>query len=1403
MKKNILFVDPRVTYYQFHVDALNPQTDAWYLLEAHLDGVSQMAAIVKTYDHLESIQILSYVEANTMLLGSSLLNEQQLDAYELPFKKIGARLANTGKIILGLYGATNNAKNKRGIKSTFVNHLSLLLNNPVSVFTASDESKELTLSLRSFKHAAPSKAQASFTIPPEVLAEISASVDDLINANQARPHQDNASFDNLQYKQQPFDQQYLDAYVKQNALNHWSVKPLTIAVAMTFSSTALSEPTGGQVTAGQATINQAGAVTTINQTTQKAAIDWQTFNVKSHEAVNFNQPNASAITLNRVTGTESSTIMGSITANGKVFILNPNGVLIGAGAQVNVGGMVASTLNISNQDFLNDNFSFKGIGSGTVENNGNINIAEGGMLALIAPVVKNNGTINAPQGDVLLAAADDVTLTLQDGSLTSFTLNKGSVQTLINNGGLIQADGGHVVLTAKGVDALSKSVINHTGIIEAQTVSSKDGKIELLGDMKIGELNVAGKLDASAPTNGDGGFVETSAAKVNIAANTQVTTKADSGNNGTWLIDPTDFNVNAGNGAQTTSGIGATTLSTNLNNGNVTIETSSAGAGNGDINVNNAISWTASNYLTLKAHRNININATIEATGTNAGLELFPSLGGAGNYFINGGGKVTLSGNSAVFNTDGISWTLIHNLNDLQNMNNGLAAAYALGNDIDAAATSGWNGGTGFQPIGSYPLLPYSGTFNGLGHVVSNLFINRPDHTWLGLFGYVTGNIYNVGVENANITAAYSSHSGILAGDTQGIIRSSYSTGVISSIGGGGSTGGLVGSVGLTGQIYESYSTADVNASHAVGGLVGFHNGVIENSYATGDITNNEYVAGGLVGIHNGVINNSYSTGNSTGTGSVVGGLVSYKDRDRVSTTTNSYWDTQTSGLLVSASGTGKTTTEMQQKATYAGWDFDNVWRISPGDYPRLRALTQGSITIGTGTIEAQARNAAKVYDKTPWTGGLIDYSGFIDGDTINTIPLVGQIQWVGSAEGAVNVGQYDLTPTGLSFGGAYAQKYDIQFNSGTLFIVPRILDVAVTKNANGNATFNSGFNLINNRVITGDVVNVTGTVTVASANEGVYNSFVSNNLVTDNPNYTVNPVNTDDYVYAGTGQLIAIIKSTNSTSGETKNSTKEGGLAQPLSFTPNNPVTTINTETVALNSSENPFINGFVEEPIQVKVMSYVASTDDILKKFNSPVGVKLKSTTGLSGEQQSFNSLLKYMSDYVNFDSKNIENIANRGDISNSSSIRGTVQSYLFDRIENPLSSQKETNLNLIKGYFKDLLLQTGLELANSKGYVKDVDRDTINKFFDMASIDILTPLMLALEGESPVGNDERKFDKLFAESSLGKAIRYKAVEKDTNDNEMTKKVISNFSKEWTKAKGINPNDSFLTKLRKSLKP
>ena len=218
---------------------------------------------------------------------------------------------------------------------------------------------------------------------------------------------------------------------------------------------AMAGPVGGQVTAGAGTIAQAGLNTTIKQTTPNLAINWQGFNVAANEAVRFIQPSTMSVVLNRVIGQSPSSILGSLNANGQVFVVNPNGVLFGSGAQVNVGGLVATTLNISDADFMAGKYSFSlpsspsSLHGGAVINQGTLTAAQGGYIALLSPEVRNEGVIVATLGTALLAAGDKVTLNLNNGSLLSYSIDQGALNALADNKQLIQADGGQVFMFGK------------------------------------------------------------------------------------------------------------------------------------------------------------------------------------------------------------------------------------------------------------------------------------------------------------------------------------------------------------------------------------------------------------------------------------------------------------------------------------------------------------------------------------------------------------------------------------------------------------------------------------------------------------------------------------------------------------------------------------------------------------------------------------------------------------------------------------------------------------------------------------------------------------------------------------------------------------------------------------------
>jgi filamentous hemagglutinin family protein len=262
-------------------------------------------------------------------------------------------------------------------------------------------------------------------------------------------------------------------------------------------------PTGAQVVAGQASVTQAANQMTVHQGSDKAILNWQSFDIGANAGVRFVQPNANAVALNRVLGNDPSRIYGQLSANGKVFLVNGSGVLFGASARVDVGGLIASSLALPDGDFLAGRYTFSGSsGAGAVRNEGSIRTSNGGYVALLGPSVANAGSIVAPNGSVALGAGEQVGVDLRGDGLITLRVDRGAVAALADNSGLLQADGGRVELSAKGADALARATVNNTGVVQARGLVADGGSIRLVGD---GDVH-AGALDASS-RNGKGGAV--------------------------------------------------------------------------------------------------------------------------------------------------------------------------------------------------------------------------------------------------------------------------------------------------------------------------------------------------------------------------------------------------------------------------------------------------------------------------------------------------------------------------------------------------------------------------------------------------------------------------------------------------------------------------------------------------------------------------------------------------------------------------------------------------------------------------------------------------------------------------------------------------------------------------------
>ncbi|KAG8149242.1 two-partner secretion domain-containing protein, partial [Burkholderia catarinensis] len=684
-------------------------------------------------------------------------------------------------------------------------------------------------------------------------------------------------------------------------------------------------PTGGAIVGGKGDISTSadGKAMSVNQHTDKLITNWQDFSIAGGERVSFHQPTDKSIALNRVIGTNGSQIQGQLDANGRLFVVNPNGVVFGKGAQVNVGGLVATTRNISDEDFLNGKYRFSGTSKNAVVNEGTITAAEGGSVALLGAQVSNSGTIQAKLGRVALGAGNTMTVNFDGNGLLNLQVDDGAVDAQVNNGGLLKADGGEVLMTARAAGDLLGAVVNNTGTIEAKGLNSRSGKITLEG----GLVKVGGKLDASAQeADASGGVVTTRGERVEVANDVQVDTRAPGGRTGTWKIEAANAGVVSGNalrqrglvidgglnGNSSESGsdaLDADTLSRTLGTTNVDLTNTK-----GNLTVDGSVNWASDNKLTLTSQKgDVDLKKSLDASGENAGLTVNAAKqirvhdkvtltgrnaqlelnSGSGHTLTNANAVVTLSGQNASFRANGEGYTVIHDLEGLRNVDANLAGRYVLGNAIKGSGR--------FRSIGGEN--GFGGVFDGLGNTISGLTIYNND-AFVGLFASNFGSIANLMLQGITVNGISSPNTpwgfvGSLAGTNSGTISNVHAKDVVvKGKGAGGTTvGGLVG-MNISGTIDRSSVSGRVEGDSSttkIGGLVGENltalwpdmgEATITNSSADVQVvvkgmTPGRFVgAGGLVGRNTGLIAGSSSAGSVQvdGVGAVVGGLVGIND---------------------------------------------------------------------------------------------------------------------------------------------------------------------------------------------------------------------------------------------------------------------------------------------------------------------------------------------------------------------------------------------------------------------------------------------------------------------------------------------------------------------------------------------
>jgi filamentous hemagglutinin family protein len=686
-------------------------------------------------------------------------------------------------------------------------------------------------------------------------------------------------------------------------------------------SPAYANPNGGEVTSGSATIATSGSTTTIDQTTDKTIINWQSFSIAGGETVNFIQPSGTAVALNRVVGSDSSNIYGSLTANGKVYLVNPNGILFAPGSSVNVGGLAASTLNLADSDFLDGKYTFQNDGgAGSVVNRGNITAAN--EAALIGPLVANEGVISA--NVVGLGAGNQVSLDFSGDRLLNLIVDTGAYGGGAANSGTLTTTGGLVVMSAGTADALLATVVNNSGVIRARTVTRSGGVIRLEGATATnsGTLDAAGtsggatggtvkvlgdivtltssaNIDVSGDVGGgvaqiggayQGGSGEYAATATTVAQGATVNADAITGGNGgavvVWAGDTLNFagtisakggNVSGEGGSVETSGRKTLNIADTAS-----VDTTAVSGATGnwlldpvDITIGSGGDISVATLQTALATANVNISTG----GDNATLNGSPiSTDPSGN------GDITIS--------SAIAWSTANTLTlaAYRNVNINAAVTSTGGGGLTIATNTGGAGGTlitgadGSVAFGG--TTPGALTINGQGYTLINTFSELRTMGETGCYA-LNADIDAAGFSGDNVLLDnfYGTFEGL--GHTIGNLNLTASAITDITIHGTGLFGNVYGSVRNLGVVGAVTGTCAFNDCQTA--LLAYCNrdsGTISNCYSGGTVNvthsaDNSSV-GGLVGYNDGTISNCYNTAavtgafTSTNTQGLVGGLAGY-----------------------------------------------------------------------------------------------------------------------------------------------------------------------------------------------------------------------------------------------------------------------------------------------------------------------------------------------------------------------------------------------------------------------------------------------------------------------------------------------------------------------------------------------
>lgn len=684
-------------------------------------------------------------------------------------------------------------------------------------------------------------------------------------------------------------------------------------------------PQGGTIVQGTGQIIAKSATEIdVIQSSQKLVINWSSFNIAAGEKVLFVQTSALMQVLNRVVGPQSSTILGELQANGTIILVNPNGILFGAGSQVKVGAIIATPTGIADANFMAGNLVFDSpstSATASVVNRGTITAADAGLVGLVAPGVENSGVIQARLGTVQLASGNSFSVDLYGDKLINLVVSDKvsrtvtapdgqSLQALVSNSGTINADGGAIILSANAARDILTNVINMGGVAQARSVGTTNGKIVLDGGDN-GTVAVSGTADATGTQAGaSGGAVTVAGDTITVIDGAKLLAGGAAGGGAVTVSAARAVSVAAGaslDASATADGDGGT--ATVISNGSTTVAgtlTATGGAAGGDggtietsggtLDVSGATisaaspkgksgSWLLDPYdLLINSAAAASINSAL-ANDTSVTLQTTASTattayGGTSN--AGGSGDITIA--------SALSWNTAATLT-LDAYHSVLVNANITGTNLAIKYNDGGSGGN-FLVSGATVNLP-----TGTGH----LAINGTAFTTVGDLSPVIANPAGAYALASDIAGGSHSASVIanLTGSLEGLGHTISNLGITSS----SDYTGLIGTVASGATVRNLIlSGASITGHDYVGALAGSNNGDVVNVAVTGGNVIGYNHAGGLVGDNAGTVSASTASSavsNGFSVSNNIGGLVGYN------TATGTVSDSNATGTVSGYSSIG------------------------------------------------------------------------------------------------------------------------------------------------------------------------------------------------------------------------------------------------------------------------------------------------------------------------------------------------------------------------------------------------------------------------------------------------------------------------------------------------------------------